>query len=389
MRSALSLALDGHHVEAAVTAYWTLGATANDWGDYAGARSALGDMLAYCQANELREDELFCVGCLVIVLENAGEWTRAESLARDLLEQTPLPEVSRAHALITLGLISAARGATKRARRLLGQAHAVASDLGLEQSEHACGFWLALVDELDGRESPRWPGLVAHPIARACAARPRGLRLAATFASRRRDTELLYACADAAAAWASRFGSAEALAALAHVLGEVALVEGEPSSASDHFGMALDRLAEVEAPFERALTQARAGTALIAAGEREVGLERLTGAYHTFRKLGARPFANRTASDLEDAGERVDDLLGRRAARSLEQGGLTRRELEILRLVAVGRTNREIAHQLFLSPRTIDMHVRNMLAKLGCRSRTEATGRAHELGLLEPIAASP
>ena len=58
----------------------------------------------------------------------------------------------------------------------------------------------------------------------------------------------------------------------------------------------------------------------------------------------------------------------------------------MVRLLALGRTNREIAHELFLSPRTVDMHVRNMLAKLGCRSRTEATGRAHELGLLEPVA---
>ncbi len=121
----------------------------------------------------------------------------------------------------------------------------------------------------------------------------------------------------------------------------------------------------------------------MAAGERELGVERLTGAYRAFRKLGARPFASRTATDLEAAGERIDERLGRRAARDREQGGLTRRELEIVRLVAVGRTNREIAQQLFLSPRTVDMHVRNLLAKLGCRSRTEATGRAYALGLIE------
>lgn len=383
MRSALSLALEGNHVDAAVTAYWALGATANDWGDYPGAQSVFDDMLVFCQANELGEEEQFCLGCLVVVLRNAGEWGRAESLARDLLDQARLPEVSRAHALLTLGLIGAARGATKRARRLLGQAHAVASEVGLVQSEHECGFGLALVDELEGAESPRWAELVGHPTADMCSGRPRGLRLAATFAARRADRVLVYACADATASWASRFGSADAMAALAHVLGEVALLEEEPSSAAEQFGLALDRLAEIEAPFERALTQARAGTALIAAGDRELGVERLTGAYHTFRRLRARPFASRTAIDLEAAGERIDERLGRRAARDREQSGLTRRELEILRLVAVGRTNREIAHQLFLSPRTVDMHVRNMLAKLGCRSRTEATGRAHELGLIE------
>jgi len=54
----------------------------------------------------------------------------------------------------------------------------------------------------------------------------------------------------------------------------------------------------------------------------------------------------------------------------------------VMRLMAVGHTNREIASRLFLSPRTVDMHVRNILRKLSCRSRVEAAHRAGELGLL-------
>ena len=81
-------------------------------------------------------------------------------------------------------------------------------------------------------------------------------------------------------------------------------------------------------------------------------------------------------------GESVAARLGPRAEADAGGAGLSRRELEVLRLVAVGRTNREIARDLFLSPRTVDMHVRNILRKLDCRSRGEASHKAGELGLL-------
>ncbi len=64
--------------------------------------------------------------------------------------------------------------------------------------------------------------------------------------------------------------------------------------------------------------------------------------------------------------------------------GLTGRELEVLRLVAAGRSNREIAAELFISPKTASVHVSNILGKLGAASRGEAAAKAHTLRLFDP-----
>ena len=64
--------------------------------------------------------------------------------------------------------------------------------------------------------------------------------------------------------------------------------------------------------------------------------------------------------------------------------GLTGRELEVLALVAAGRSNRDIANQLFISPKTASVHVSNILGKLGAASRGEAAAKAHALRLVDP-----
>ena len=181
----------------------------------------------------------------------------------------------------------------------------------------------------------------------------------------------------------SAAGHQDALAALAQAIGEAALLEGESELAADQLSRAVDLHRNLGIPYERAQIELRAGVALAAAGEREQALERLSDAYRTARKLGARPLAAAAAREVAELGDSVAQRLGSGAAKSTAEGGLTRRELEVLRHVSVGRTNREIAEQLYLSPRTVDMHVRNILRKLECRSRVEATHRAGELGLLE------
>jgi len=177
-------------------------------------------------------------------------------------------------------------------------------------------------------------------------------------------------------------GHADALAALAHTLGETALAEGDKESAAQQIDRAAELHATLEIPFERAQIQLRAGIAFIAAGQHEVAIQRLVEAHRTARRLGAAPLAAAAAAEIAQLGESVELHLGRRAAADHDQAGLSRRELEVMRLVASGHTNREIAGQLVLSTRTVDMHVRNILAKLRCRSRAEAAAKAGELGLL-------
>ena len=75
---------------------------------------------------------------------------------------------------------------------------------------------------------------------------------------------------------------------------------------------------------------------------------------------------------------------GPRPTTPANPANLTARELEVLRLLVEGRSNREIAEQLFISNKTASVHVTNLLAKLGVHSRLEAAAMARRLGLEQP-----
>ena len=117
------------------------------------------------------------------------------------------------------------------------------------------------------------------------------------------------------------------------------------------------------------------------AGETE-GVAALVAAARSARRLGATPLGVQIAADLAALGEPVERRLGSREALRLADRGLTRRELEVVRCVAHGLTSREIGEALFISPRTVEMHVGSALTKLDCRTRAEAVQRVATLGLL-------
>jgi DNA-binding CsgD family transcriptional regulator len=385
-RSGLALVLDEDMPAAAVDVYQHVANAFENAGDYGAAWDTYEEAYDYCQTQGADASAQVCLVCLAAILFFTGQWDRALDLDKQILASPDSPHGVRMGAKQHFGLIAAARGDARRARRFLSESGAYASRYERQRMEVWDTMAHAWVDELEGdldAAIERCRSLLSRFGASESVHYPApALRWATTFLATHGAEADARACAAALARLAAGTVNPEALAALAHALGEIALLDGEPEQAAEHLERAITELARLDLPFETAQTKVRAASALVASGRREEALERLTDAYRVARKLGARPLASRVAAEVERLGEQVDKRLGRRAAARLGGPGLTRRELEIVRLVAAGRTNREIARDLFLSIRTVDMHVRNAFAKLGCRSRVEATRRASELGLL-------
>ena len=117
-------------------------------------------------------------------------------------------------------------------------------------------------------------------------------------------------------------------------------------------------------PFERARTELAYGEFLRRARRRVEAREHLRAALDGFEALGATLWAERARVELRASGQTA------RKRDPSTRDELTPQELQIARFVAEGLTNREVAAQLFLSPRTIDFHLRNVFRKLGISSRT-------------------
>jgi DNA-binding CsgD family transcriptional regulator len=166
------------------------------------------------------------------------------------------------------------------------------------------------------------------------------------------------------AGFAAATGQAWAAAIAEH--GKALLAD--PRSTEGHFQTALElhnQGGQVRRPFNRARTQLAYGEYLRRARRRVDARTHLRAALETFEDLRARPWADRAAQELRASGE---------TARKRDETApvdLTPTELQVAQLVQRGMSNREVAGQLFVSPRTVDFHLRNVFAKTGVTSRLE------------------
>lgn len=132
--------------------------------------------------------------------------------------------------------------------------------------------------------------------------------------------------------------------------------------------------------FLAATAQMRLGETLVASGDTEGARDALMSSVSTALRLGAKPLLEEIRGIDRRAGLSLDLGIGQNAVAG--DRGLTARELEVLSLLADGRTNDQMAAELFISPKTASVHVSRILAKLNASNRTEAAAIAHRNGLI-------
>ena len=336
--------------------------------------------------------DLLCRACATVVLFARGEWDRAAAVCEDVLASPAVPH-ARGAAAGMLGLVHAMRGATRQARPHLLESHLIATRIELVPMELFSSWGLCVLESCAGSGADA-ADRARRMLARLAQTQERHfsvqiLQWMASFFAEQSMAADVRSCAAALAGMAETTGQPEAIAALAHARGETLLTD-EPAAALRELRRAAEKFGELGLPYATAQAQRRAAEAATRTGDKTAAAELLHAAHDTAGRLGARVLRTACAAALGDLGDKPRPPAAGRSARGARTaGGLTGRELEIMLLVALGNTSRQIGEALFISPRTVEMHVQGSLLKLGCRTRAQAVRRLAELGTLPPGEITP
>ena len=322
----------------------------------------LATAIDYATAHDLDNYHWYLLATRAVVRFRRGEWDEADAETRHLLRRPALSPLTKIVALTTRGQLLARRGDPEAATTLdealalaertgqllrLGPVRAARAEAALLTGDRtrAMAEIRPIRDLAFRRGNPWLKGELAW-LTRCAGTDP-----AASIASERRSRD------------GTRPGSASEEHADQDIAEPYAL---QFAGAWVAAAAAWDRLG---CPYEAAMA--------LLEGDDEAGLRQ---AFATFDRLGARPAAALASRRLRRLGA-VAIPRGPRASTRSNSAGLTRREAEVLALVAAGLSNGEIADRLYLTPKTVGHHVSAVLAKLGVASRAEAALAAARLGI--------
>ncbi|MBT5705548.1 MAG: AAA family ATPase [Verrucomicrobia bacterium] len=381
VEAGLELAINHNLKEGIACAYTQLAYVHGYQGDYTGQHSSFGTAIDFCKREGLQTSENACLGCMAYAAFRLGDWKQSTKLAR----QVQAKDESNLFASAGLGLVYTMRGQVKQARRSLESVALGAQEKGITPIELVVAPALAQLDHYTNAHTAaisRFRGLLKQwESTEDCFDSLFGLCLAATFFGEHELRDELSSTASSIQRIVSQNRNPESMGSLAHVSGEIALLEGHFSDAATNFLQSRTHFQKINVRYDIARSEYRTGIALLQGKSFDSGIEYLKRAHAGASKLGAQPLKDAIRLKLEEAtGEKIEpsktgNLSGRK--------GLTRRQFDVAKLISKGLTNKEIAQDLRLSTRTVDMHVSHLLDRLDSTTRSQAVRRLFDLGLLD------
>jgi DNA-binding CsgD family transcriptional regulator len=296
------------------------------------------------------------------IMQLHGAWRDALDEARRACERLSAPPQPQ------LGAAFYQRGELHRLRGEFSEAESAYQEASLRRRSPEPG--LALLHLAQGRFDAAVGGVRrALDQAKDPVARSKVLPACVEIMLAADDLQAARAAADELAEIATSAEVPLLRGAAAFAQGAVLLAEGDARASLESSRSACEEWEELEVPYETARARVLIGLAYRTLGDEDGAKMELDAAHRAFRQLGARP-------DLA----RLDALSGKGAPRAA--AGLTAREVQVLALVARGKSNKEIAADLVISDRTVARHMSNIFTKLGVSTRTAASAFAFEHDLV-------
>ncbi|HUA03685.1 MAG TPA: AAA family ATPase [Solirubrobacteraceae bacterium] len=396
LREALALATSQGLPREQNSVYINLGDALHLAGRLAEARAAVEEGLA----RKLRPNSIWLRVLQGELATEAGEFDRAQEILWSI-EGRPT-----GNSLVNLDLrraeLALGRGEAELARELLDEAARVGAEMDEPQFTAVLGALRAELERREGRlvearvavrEALDSLEAMSEEAARRARVNAVGTVVEADAAQRARDLGDAEASRAAVARADAHLAEAEAAADGNHPLGAAWLLvaraergraAGRPDPSA--YGASGEAWAALGRPYPAAVMRFRQAEALVNGGDRAAATAVLAEADETAGRLGAGWLRGEidglvARARLRVEADRAAPVTATKSAAGEDPFGLTHRERQVLELVARGATNREIGDQLFMAEKTASVHVSRILAKLGVRSRTEAAGVAHRLGL--------
>ena len=329
--------------------------------DYTREAAAHLQAITYCRSLGERGGEISCLSCLANAYFRTGEWKEASETANTVLKDRKAHPAYHAIARMVPAMLAAFRGEQRTAGKLLDRNLRELRQLGLAGLDFQLLWARAFYFENEGdlrMAASCYDEL--RVLWRACEDRHlalSGLLFASAFYTDQKRVSDASDCLDILHVIVRDNSNPESRATLRAVSAETAWAEGDEERAGREFVEAAGMFEKAKLPLETAWIHWRR-TRL--PGDPAVIHDAARRAARVASHLGLRPLLAR----LENA----------------ETSSPTRRQREVLDLLAIGLTGKEIAGRLNLSPRTVEMHVARLLESLNCRTRAEAIRKATERG---------